>query len=109
MNLAKLAVETEAVSTQRKADGTSALSAMALRESNRSTSVDTKTAMDAMDQERWKMKVSAPLAKEKDTSPLIWLVNESGISIYKDRVLLGVIPKQHFPLLISDMALALDR
>lgn len=109
MNLAKLAVETEAVSTQRKADGTSALSAMALPAFNRSTSVDTKTAMDAMDQERWKMKVSAPLAKERDTSPLIWLVSESGISIYKDRVLLGVIPKQHFPLLISDMALALDR
>jgi len=55
------------------------------------------------------MKASAQPAKEKDTSPLIWLVREKGIDIYKDGVLLGTIPKRHFPLLISDMALKLDR
>ena len=108
MNLAKIVVETEAVSTQRKADGRSALSVTEPKAFSRSMSVDIKTATDAMDQERWKMKVSAPPAKEKDTSPLIWLVRESGINIYKDGVLLGIIPKQHFPLLISDMALMLD-
>jgi len=72
-------------------------------------SVDTKTATGAMDQERCKMKVSAQPVKEKDTSPLIWLVREQGIDIYKDGVLLGSISKRHFPLLISDMALKLDR
>jgi hypothetical protein len=43
------------------------------------------------------------------SSRLIWLVRNDGIYIYKEGVLLGLIPKQHFPLLISDMALALDR
>jgi len=76
---------------------------------SRSMSVDTKTATDAMDRGRCKMKASAQPAKEKDTSPLIWLVREKGIDIYKDGVLLGTIPKRHFPLLISDMALKLDR
>jgi len=109
LNLAKPAVDAEAVSTQRKEDGKNVSFATDEDAFSRLRLVNTKIAMDAMDQERWKMKVSAPLAKERDTSPLIWLVSESGISIYKDRVLLGVIPKQHFPLLISDMALALDR
>jgi hypothetical protein len=97
------------VSTQCKADGKHALSATEPNASSKSMSVDTKTAMDVMDQERCKMKVSAQPAKEKDTSPLIWLVREQGIDIYKDGVLLGIIPKRHFPLLISDMALKLDR
>ena len=97
------------MSTQRKVDGRIVSSAMEPSAFSRSMSVDTKTAMDAMDQERCKMKVSAQPAKEKDTSPLIWLVREKGIDIYKDGVLLGTIPKRHFPLLISDMALKLDR
>jgi len=102
-------VETEAVSIQCKTDGKHALSATEPNASSKSMSVDTKTATGAMDQERCKMKVSAQPAKEKDTSPLIWLVREQGIDIYKDGVLLGTIPKRHFPLLISDMALKLDR
>lgn len=52
---------------------------------------------------------AAPNASERVTSPLIWLVRNQGIEIYKNGELIGVIPKENFPLLISDMALALDR
>lgn len=52
---------------------------------------------------------AAPNASEQVTSPLIWLVRNQGIEIYKNGELIGVIPKENFPLLISDMALALDR
>ena len=52
---------------------------------------------------------AAPSASERVTSPLIWLVRNQGIEIYKNGELIGVIPKENFPLLISDMALALDR
>jgi hypothetical protein len=52
---------------------------------------------------------AAPSVSEQVTSPLIWLVRNDGIEIYKNGKLIGVIPKENFPLLISDMALALDR
>ena len=54
------------------------------------------------------MKHSAPSAKERDTSPLVWIVRQHGLFIYKDAELIGIIPTKNFPLLISDMALKLD-
>jgi hypothetical protein len=62
-------VDAEVVSTQRKADGKIVSSAMELNESNKSTSLDTKTATGAMDQGRWKTKVFAINARERDTFP----------------------------------------
>jgi hypothetical protein len=41
-------------------------------------------------------------------SPVIWLVREWGMEIYKDGKLVGVIPNTNFPLLISDLALSID-
>jgi hypothetical protein len=42
-------------------------------------------------------------------SPTVWLVKEWGIDIYKDGNLVGTIPAKNFPLLISELALNLDR
>ena len=52
---------------------------------------------------------AAPNASEQVTSPLIWLVRNEGIEIYRNGELLGVIPKRNFLLLIRDMAQHLDR
>ena len=52
---------------------------------------------------------AAPSASEQVTSPLIWLVRNDGIEIYRNGELLGVIPKRNFLLLIKDMAELLDR
>lgn len=40
---------------------------------------------------------------------MIWLVKDWGVDIYKDGKLVGTIPKSNFPLLISDLALSIDR
>jgi hypothetical protein len=40
---------------------------------------------------------------------MVWLIKDWGMAIYKDGKLVGVIPKANFPLLISDLALNLDR
>lgn len=42
-------------------------------------------------------------------SPTVWLVKEWGIDIYKDGKLVGTIPAKNFPLLISELAIAIDR
>ena len=42
-------------------------------------------------------------------SPTVWLVKEWGIDIYKGGKLVGTIPAKNFPLLISELALNLDR
>jgi hypothetical protein len=42
-------------------------------------------------------------------SPTVWLVRDWGLDIYKDGKLVGTIPPKNFPLLISDLALSLDR
>jgi hypothetical protein len=42
-------------------------------------------------------------------SPTVWLVREWGLDIYKDGKLVGTIPPKNFPILISDLALNLDR
>jgi hypothetical protein len=101
-------VDAEVVSTPRKEDGRTASYAQAESASSKSMSANTKTAITAMGRERWKMKHSAPSAKEKDTSPLVWIVRQHGLFIYKDAELIGIIPTKNFPLLISDMALKLD-
>lgn len=40
---------------------------------------------------------------------MIWIVRDCGVAIYKNRELVGIIPKANFPLLISDLALSIDR
>lgn len=40
-------------------------------------------------------------------SPMIWLVRDNGMEIYKDGKLVGIIPTKKFPLLISDLSTAL--
>jgi hypothetical protein len=52
---------------------------------------------------------AVPSASERVTSPLIWLVRNDGIEIYRNGEFLGVIPKRNFLLLIKDMAELLDR
>ena len=42
-------------------------------------------------------------------SPTVWLVRDWGLDIYKDEKLVGTIPPKNFPLLISDLAIAIDR
>ena len=42
-------------------------------------------------------------------SPMIWLVKDWGVDIYKNGELVGTIPKYNFPLLISELALSIDR
>jgi hypothetical protein len=42
-------------------------------------------------------------------SPTVWLVREWGLDIYKDGKLVGTIPPKNFPILISDLAIAIDR
>jgi hypothetical protein len=46
---------------------------------------------------------------ESSQSPMIWLVKDWGMAIYKDGKLVGTIPPKNFPLLISDLAIAIDR
>ena len=45
--------------------------------------------------------------REEATSPIVWLVREWGMEVYKDGKLVGLIPKSNFPLLISDLALSI--
>lgn len=41
-------------------------------------------------------------------SPMIWMVRKWGMEIYKDGKLVGTVPTKNFPLLISDLATAID-
>ena len=40
-------------------------------------------------------------------SLMVWLVRDHGLDIYKDGKLVGTVPVSSFPLLISDLAIAI--